>query len=250
MGKHIRRLVITLLMLIVTFISTSTTIFAETEELLKDKTNKLKLSDDLKEKSKYIKESLAAGKSLTYKIEVNKGALYIDLKNDTSFKVEIYNSTNKVVMKMEAYEMLGGVTYMARDGVGLSKGKYKIKISPMSKDNALNINGTIVMIKNSTSRTIAFDNDCVTAVTEGKTYKFKFEVKEKSPLVLSNLITSYTPDELFPFIPDYKVVNSEGKTVKKYNNSYIAGSVTLEKGTYTLVVKANKTGYLSTKVYN
>lgn len=244
MIKHIRRMVITLLILIVAFISTSATLLAESEVLLKNKTNKLKLSDDLDEYSKYIKESLAAGKSLTYKIEVSKGALYIDLQNDTDFKVEIFDSKNKLVKKIKGYEMLGGVFYVARDGVGLSKGNYKIKISSMNKENALNIDGKIVMIKN-TSRTVDFNKSYKIAVKEGKSYKFKFKLDEKSTLVLTYFINSYIPDNLWPYDPDTKILDSKGKAVEYFDND---DTVVLDKGTYTFVVKANVTGNLNLKV--
>lgn len=248
MVKHIRRLVITLVMLIVASISTSTMISAKTEEMQKDKTNKIKCTDDLEENSKYIKESLAAGKSLTYKIEVNKGTLYIDIKDNKSFKVEVYNSKNKKVKKIEAYELYGGAQYIARDGVGVSKGKYKIKISPLNKDSALNIDGTIAMLKNGTSRTIALNTRYLTAVTEGKNYKYKFELNEKTYVGFTIALSSYVPELAWAEIPRYRIVNSKGKTVAKFYDGDVVMGTTLEKGTYTLVVEANMTGYLSVKV--
>ena len=88
MLNNIRRFVIAALVLSVAFIVTTATISAASDEMLKDKTNKLKISNDLKKNVKTVKESTAAGKALTYKIEVSKGALYIDLSNSTGFKVE------------------------------------------------------------------------------------------------------------------------------------------------------------------
>jgi hypothetical protein len=85
----------------------------------------------------------------------------------------------------------------------------------------------------------------ITAVTDGKSYKFTFELDEKATLILSNLITSYTPDEVFPFVPEFMLVNSEGKTVEKFDKENILPSIIVKKGAYTLVVKANKTGCLT-----
>lgn len=250
MLNNIRRFVIAALVLSVAFIVTTATISAASDEMLKDKTNKLKISNDLKKNVKTVKESTAAGKALTYKIEVSKGALYIDLSNSTGFKVEVINSENKVVKKLDGYEMLGGITYTARGSAVLSKGSYKIKISPKSKSDGLNVNGKVALINSSTSKTISLNEKYVTAVTNKKSYKFKFVLEEKSTVLFSNIITSYTPDQLFPFVPEYNILDSKGKLVKKYDRENILPSLILKKGTYTLEVIANETGYLETKIGN
>lgn len=84
MNKHSKRLIIVLI-LIVAYITTSIPISAEADKLLKDKNNKLKISNDMEANVKMIEESVAAGKTLTYKIEVSKGSLYVDLKSEKNF---------------------------------------------------------------------------------------------------------------------------------------------------------------------
>ncbi len=248
MKKLIKGIFAALLMLLVVFISKPTTIFADTETLLKDKTNKLTLGDSLEESSIKIEESLATGKSLTYKIEVPKGTLYIELNDKTSYTVEIYNSKNKVVKRIKSVDILGGAAHQVKYGVALSKGKYKIKITPKNKDSALNINGTVAMIKNNTSRTIVVDKEYSTAVTKGKTYKFKFELKGKTLFGILNKITSYDPNDFFRLDTEYIIVNSAGKTVRKIDRNNDTNSTTLNKGTYTIILKADDTGILSTKI--
>ncbi len=247
MGKHMKRLVAALLMLVVVFISKPTTIFADTETLLKDKTNKLILGDTADENMKYIEG--AADQLLTYKIEIPKGTLYIQLFDLTNFKIEIYNSKNKLVETIKAVETFGEEgAHIARGGVALSKGKYKIKISPVDKNSALNTNGTVSMIKNETSKTIIFDKNYHTAVTEGKTYKIKFEVKKEVLFSFQNHIISYDPNDFIPHTPKVKVVNSAGKTVKSFDIYNQDDFVRLKKGTYTMTLKASITGYLNTMV--
>ena len=52
MKKLMKRFFVTLLTIIITFISTSTAVFAEADSMLKNKTNKLKLCNTVKEGSK------------------------------------------------------------------------------------------------------------------------------------------------------------------------------------------------------
>jgi hypothetical protein len=248
MRKLMRRLIATLLMLVVVFGSAPTTVFADTDTILKDKTNKLILGDTIEEGTKKINETLDAGKSLTYKLEVPNGGLFIEITGDSSFKVQIYNSKNKVVKKLEAVDLMGGAAQQIRNCVALSKGKYKIKISAKSKDSALTLNGKVAMISNKTSRTIACDKEYTTAVTKGKTYKFKFEVEEKSTGVITSFINNYDSTYIFPEFPIYKVADSKGKIVKSFTKGETPGNVDLKKGTYTLIVEANMTGYLTIRV--
>lgn len=81
MMKYTKRLIIAL-MLITAITATSTQVSAATDKMLKDKNNKLKISNDLDANVKIVEESIAAGKTLTYKIEVSKGSLYVDLKSE------------------------------------------------------------------------------------------------------------------------------------------------------------------------
>ncbi len=248
MKRSIRRIFVTLLILVIAIISTPTTIFADTETILKDKTNKLTLGDTLQESTKKIEEALAAGKSITYKIEIPKGVLYIELMDKTDYKVEIINSKDKVVKKLEAEEIVGGIgysLYQVKNGVALSKGKYKIKISPKAKSNALNINGTVGMLKNSTSTTIEIDKDYDIAVTEGKTYEFIFKLKEEAYLGYGMNLKGY--EDQFPTEPDAIVYNSKGKKISELAKTNFLN--TLKKGTYTIKFKAKTSGVLSAKVY-
>jgi hypothetical protein len=275
MMKQIRKFVITLLMLMVAMKTTSITASATSaeaedilkglnnyvmdsltaskssepvkkEELLKDKTNKLNFSDDLVKNAKYIDETLAAGKTLTYKVEVSKGALYIDVMSESNYKVEIYDSKKKLVKRFEAYDMFR--TYVVKEAAWLSKGKYSIKISPTNKKKALNISGKVLMINTSTSRTITLDKEHTTAITKGKTYKLIFELEEKSNVLISNLITPFSSYDYFPdYLDHYEIVNSKGETEQEYDG-LLAANLVLKKGTYTLVFKAHMTGRLSTKI--
>lgn len=249
MVKNIRKFVMAVLILAAALMTTTATISAASDEMQKDKTNKLKLSNDLVKNAKTVNESLAAGKALTYKVDVSKGALFFNLNNSTEFRVEIINSDNKVVKKLDGYEMFGGVTYIAKGSAALEKGSYKIKISPKSKSDSLNVSGKVALINNG-SKTISLNEKYITAVTNKKSYKFKFVLEEKSTVLFSNIITSYTPDELFPFVPTYKILDSKGKLVKKYDKENILPTLTLKKGTYTLEVTANETGYLETRIGN
>ena len=52
MKKLMKRFFVTLLTMIIIFISTSTAVFAEADSMLKNKTNKLKLCNTVKEGSK------------------------------------------------------------------------------------------------------------------------------------------------------------------------------------------------------
>lgn len=243
MMKYTKRLIIAL-MLITAIIATSTQVSAATDKMLKDKNNKLKISNDLDANVKIVEESIAAGKTLTYKIEVSKGSLYVDLKSEKNFKLEVSDSDNKLVKKIEGFDMMAGMLYYVRGDISLSKGKYKIKISPVNKKEALKVDGKIALIKNSTSATIDLSKTYVTAATNGKSYKYKFEVSEKSRVLFSCIIWSHDPDQLFPFVPEFRIDDSKGKTVKKFDRDNIVPDYTLEKGTYTLVVKANETGRL------
>lgn len=248
MMKLLMRVITVLLMLIVCFTSPSTTVLADSDLLIKDETNKLTLEDSIKEGSKKIEESLASGKSVTYKIDVPKGTLYMDLTDSSSFKVAIYDSKDNEVKKINSVEIYGGLAYQVRNGVALSKGKYTLKISPKSKESALNIKGEVAIIKSGTSRSIEIEKDYHTSVTKGKTYKFKFEVKEKSLFGFVNYITAYKTDYADPKFLDYKLLDSKGKQKNEHTDSSVVEYITLNKGTYTIEVKANYTGYLTTRV--
>jgi len=139
---------------------------------------------------------------------------------------------------------------VVRYGVALSKGKYKIKISNKSKDSELNINGLAAMISNSTSKKLEIDKEYNIAVTKGKTYKWKFEVKEEDQYNITNLFISYDPDEiLLPGgqIDGIKIVNSKGETIENSIEYY--EDVKLKEGTYILIIKASMTGYHSPKIH-
>lgn len=246
--KLLRRLTSVLLILMMGLAAPSTTALADSNLLTTDKTNKLTLEDSIKVGSRKIEEALAAGKSVTYKIDVPKGILYIDLSDSSSFKVVIYDSENKEVKKLNSMEIYGGLAYQVRTGVALSKGKYKIKISPKSRESALNIKGEVAIIRNGTSKSIEIEKDYNTSVTKGKTYTFKFVVKEKSLFGFVNYIISYNSDYKDPKFLDYKLLDSKGKQKNEHTDTSVIEYITLNKGTYTIEVKANYTGYLVTRV--
>lgn len=248
MRKLMRRLVATLLMLAVVFLSAPATVFAEADTLLKDKSNKLILGDTIKEGTQNINETLAAGKSLTYKLEVPKGGLFIEITGGSSFKVQIYDSKDKVVKKLDSVDLMGGAAYQVRNCVALSKGKYKMKVTPSSKNSALTLNGKVAMISNKTSRTAECEKEYTTAVTKGKIYKFTFEVEEKTTAVLTVIINKYDIEYVFPEVPIYKIADSKGKILKSFTAHETPGELGLKKGTYTLLVEADMTGYLTTRV--
>lgn len=120
------------------------------------------------------------------------------------------DSDNKLVKKIAGYEMLGGLIYYVRGSISLSKGKYKVKITPSNKKEAFNVDGKFAMLKNSTSGTVELNKTYVTAATNGKSYKFKFELTEKSWILLSCIIWSYQADDLFPQDPVFSIENSKG----------------------------------------
>lgn len=213
----IKRVVATIILAVVILLIPKN-VFANTDMLVKNKTNKLELGDTVDEKLLGIEDLASAGKSITYTVNVPKGTLYIQAFDAVSFKIEIYDSKNKVIKKIESVNMFGlEDAHLARDGMALSKGKYKIKISPLSKENALNINGTVSMISNATSKTLDMDKTYNIAVTEGSTYKFKVKVKEYLIYEFDSSIVSYDPNDFIPFFQDFKILNSEGKTVSTYD---------------------------------
>lgn len=213
----IKRVVETIILAVVILLIPKN-VFANTDMLVKNKTNKLELGDTVDEKLLGIEDLASAGKSITYTVNVPKGTLYIQAFDAVSFKIEIYDSKNKVIKKIESVNMFGlEDAHLARDGMALSKGKYKIKISPLSKENALNINGTVSMISNATSKTLDMDKTYNIAVTEGSTYKFKVKVKEYLIYEFDSSIVSYDPNDFIPFFQDFKILNSEGKTVSTYD---------------------------------
>jgi len=175
---RIKRLAVIIMLAIAAFIIPANA-SADPDMMVKDKTNKLELADTIDEKYLYIEDSASVGKSITYKVNVPKGTLYIQAFDAVSFKIEIFDGENKLVKKIESVNFFGlDEAHLARDGVALNKGKYKIKFSPLNKESALNINGTVSMISNATSKTLKMDKSYHIAVTEGKTYKFKFKVEE------------------------------------------------------------------------
>lgn len=252
MKKLMKFMAAIFLLLLVTLTVTPAKVYADENMLVKNKTNKLTLADSMDECYRSIEESLAAGKSVSYKINVPKGVLYIRITDFTDFKVEIYDSENKVVKELESItnELYGDIT-LASGGVELNKGKYKIKISPKDKKSALNLTGIVAMLKTNTSRTLSLNKLYNIAVKKGETYKFKFKLKDTnidSRLTFTNFIQSYDPDEFIPDMPEYKVVNSKGKTVKRVP-AFTQGILSdLEDGTYTFILEAEKNGILVLEV--
>jgi flagellar hook assembly protein FlgD len=256
--KHMREATVVLLksfaaafvLLLVTLAVTPTAVYADVEFLVKDKTNKLVVGDSVDECLKGIEEEQAAGKSITYKISVPKGTLYIKMANASDFKIEIYNSKNKVMKKIESIRnVLYGEIALASGGVNLSKGKYKIKISPKDKSSELKLGGIVAMLKNNTSGSISLDKQYNIAVQEGKTYKLKFTIKiakanEENRMDFSSQIQSYDPNDILPFTQEFKIVNSEGKSVARYDG-FLGKGIRVKNGTYTIVFEANKTGIYS-----
>lgn len=246
MDKLVKRLLAAVFML--TLLVSATTpakISAEWGELHPNKTNKLKLSDTLFGDRMSISESVKAGKTLTFTVEVPKGALDIYLSSTQTFKAEVYDSKNKVVLKMESSSTLNeDGCYDTGDLVNVSKGKYKIKITPSDKKSKVNISGSVAMIKNDSSRTMTVGNEYDTAVKKGKTYKFKFKAKEKGVYTIENRY--YGGEELEIEYPAIKILNSEGKTVKEFKAGNYINEIKLSKGTYTIVIKADITGCLNT----
>lgn len=224
--------------------------YTDVDLLVKNKTNKLKTGDMIDECVKDIEESLAAGKSITYNIDAPKGVLYIRITDYdfADFKVEIYNKKNKVVKKMES---VPNVFYgeIASGGVKLSKGKYKIKISPKDKKSKLKLSGIVGMVMTNTSKTISLNKQYNIAVQKGKTYKLKFTIKDatdESRISFTNHIQSYDPDDFISYNQECKIINSKGKTVGSHNETY-GKILSIKNGTYTMVFKANQTGILTTE---
>ncbi len=256
MKKLIIKLSAAFLMLVIALTLTPTSAYADVDLLVKDKTNKLVLGDNMDECYKAIEETSAAGKSITYKINVPKGLLYFRIADYTDFKVEIYNSENEVVEEFESVtNVLYGDIALASGGVDLSKGKYKIKISPKDKNSELNTAGIVAMLKNSTSRTISVNQQYSIPVKEGKTYKIKFTIEDavnnkdmESKIEIKNAMQMYDPNEIVPYIPEYQVLNSKGKKVIDFTNFGDQKSLIVENGTYTLVFKAKKTGMIITTI--
>jgi len=251
MMKLMRRSFLVLMTLIITFLSTTTAVFAETDTMQKSETNKLKLYDTIKDGSKKIEETIAAGKSITYKVDIPKGNFHIELDGNTNFEVRIYDSKNKVVKKIESYEFTF-TKYMIRFGIVLNKGKYKIKITNTSKESELNINGLAAMIRNSTSITLDLEKEYNLAVTKGKTYKWKFEVKEEDQYNITSLFYAYDSNSSAYLFPDkqvdnIKIVNSKGEKVVDGYNLY--KEIKLKKGTYTITFKASTAGYYTPKIH-
>lgn len=251
MMKLMRRSFLVLMTLIITFLSTTTAVFAETDTMQKSETNKLKLYDTIKDGSKKIEETIAAGKSITYKVDIPKGNFHIELDGNTNFEVRIYDSKNKVVKKIESYEFTF-TKYMIRFGIVLNKGKYKIKITNTSKESELNINGLAAMIRNSTSITLDLEKEYNLAVTKGKTYKWKFEVKEEDQYNITSLFYAYDSNSSAYLFPDkqvdnIKIVNSKGEKVVDGYNLY--KEIKLKKGTYTITFKAITAGYYTPKIH-
>lgn len=252
MRKLYKRLVAAIMLLVAALTAAPTTASADVELLAKDKTNKLVLGDNMDECLKGIEESLAAGKSVTYKISVAKGVLYIRIADFVDFKVEIYDSENKLVKQLDSvrYELYGDIT-LASGSVNLSKGKYKIKISPKDKKSELNLAGIVAMLKTSTSATISLNKKYNFAVQKGKTYKYKLTVEDANAygvLSYQNLIQSYDPKEFLPHIQDLEIFNSKGKRIARHDMFNSERLLTLKNGTYTIEFEADKTGILAVEV--
>lgn len=243
MNKIIKKLVTTLLMAILIFASAE--VFADSKDLDKSKTNKLSVGKDVYDNVGRIETELKKNKSVTYTVEVPKGTLYLELNSNTSFKVQVTDSKNKVVKKYDAKEVYREeFSHGVIGGISVSKGKYKIKITVGSKYDSNYIFGKVVVLNNSTSRKIAADAQYQTGVTKGKTYKLSFEVETKGDYYISNDLMEFDAKNLYGKEISYKVLDSKGKEVKASS-----GIVKLSKGTYTITFKAGKTGCVTTSIW-
>lgn len=139
--KLMKRVVTMMLILILAFASSSISIFADTDMMLKDKTNKLKLSDDIKKNAKTIKEEIAAGKSLTYNIEVS---VEYSVFFDESGTVTINSQPNIRVYAVhkDATGPAGRIDKSAIDGIELIK-NYKYIELKYASDTPATANSTV-----------------------------------------------------------------------------------------------------------
>lgn len=252
MKKITQRLIAFILMFVLVLLSAPSTAFADEEFMQPGKTYKLKLSDNAYDNSKEIMQELTAGKSVTYTLDVPKGVLYINIIAYNGIKVEVLDSKNKVVKKATPFvnDMGEEKTQQVKTTVSLSKGKYKLKITSTNKNIGDYIMGSVVMIKNPTSRTIKIGTDYHTSVTKGKTYKLTFEVKKNgSTFLINNAISKNDKVNYDVNYPEVNLVNSEGKTVRKITEANMYDIFELKKGKYTITFKAGATGVLYTNIY-
>lgn len=252
MKKLIRSIAIVCFMLAAVVTLKPATAYADEELLASNKTNKLTLADTLDEGYKVIDEKLAVGKSVTYKINVPKGVLYLNIADFSHFTVKIYNSENEEIYKTESISnvLYGNIT-LASGGVELSKGKYKVKISPKNKKSELKLSGIVSMVKIGSNKTIELNKSYNFAVKKGTTYKFKFTVEDTNPdsrLSFDNIVQSYDANEWVPYIQEFKIVNSKGKTIEEYDSFDGPHPTSISDGTFTMVLKANKDGVLNLAV--
>lgn len=104
MTKIVKRLVATLLILAAVFVLTPTTVFAESEFMDPGKTYKLTVSKSIDDNLRRVAEEVKSGKSITYTLDVPKGALHVQLVSSYDFKAEIIDSKNKVVKVMKPFK--------------------------------------------------------------------------------------------------------------------------------------------------
>ena len=253
MKKRVNQLLLLLLLLVLgTFIGKPNVVSAG--ELKANKTNKLVLTN-----SRYgegtVSGVVSEGevKTKTFTVSVPKGSLYINLQDyNTSFKIDIIDSTNKVLKtfkssRSEGVEIVDGV-------FGLEKGKYKIKVTSQTKEK---LTGYIhlTMLRGSKNRTIVPNFSYSTIAKAKTTYKQSFTINLSSDYMIFVRVDVLDIKDRSVYLQGVKIKDSNGKVVATQKAKTLKSMedmkswvVKLEEGDYTLEIETNKSGLLDTYI--
>ena len=251
MNKRMSKVIVFVIVMVLAITSTVNSAFASEMSFSTKKTYSLKIQENRYEDDLEGYQGEEDVKSKTIKIKVPSGTLTIDSKDYvTSYTITITDSKKKTVktIKSEKQTLIEmgeeAILHRVSTGVALSKGTYNITFKSSSKKNLYGYT-SFAMLSNK-SKTIDIMNQTDIAVTNDKTYKFAFNLKENETYRFAVYLRSYDINHEGIEMVSYKILDKNGKVIATMNDE---GDSELQKklsaGDYTLQLTAQKDGIIS-----